>query len=230
MLKKISDYIESYIKVCLDFPKKIFLLILISQLILWGIVVKFTLNLNDTPTHGSLAMLSPESAVAMQGQMVYYQEGCQYCHTQNLRPINWEYKRFTDIEKLGYFPSVDPLEYLYETPYLRGSRRIGPDLSRIATKLDENAIRTILTQKDAKTLLGIYHQYSYLFENENNFEPRDQSWRVRWQMNMRKPFSSTYQRSAFTATDMTQGDLLVAYLLSRGKKQMQFSGKYYRKD
>ncbi|MEQ9366421.1 MAG: cbb3-type cytochrome c oxidase subunit II, partial [Leptospirales bacterium] len=37
------------------------------------------------PTYGAMAHLSPESPLAMKGQEVYMQEGCQYCHSQNLR-------------------------------------------------------------------------------------------------------------------------------------------------
>ena len=39
------------------------------------------------PTYGAMAHLAPESALAMKGQEVYHQEGCQYCHSQNLRSL-----------------------------------------------------------------------------------------------------------------------------------------------
>ncbi len=227
-MKNFTNYLQS----CLESPLKLLFLVLVSQVLLWGILIYSVLSSTEAKTHGALALLQPDTSLAMQGQMIYQREGCQYCHTQNLRPFDWELKRFTDQEKIGYFPEVGPLEYYFETPYLRGSRRIGPDLSRVATRFDESSLRALLMSNDKNTVKGFLHPYLHLFVQENDFNPREQTWKVRWLLNMRIPFSSTYQRSAFQAEDdsLTKGDLLVGYLLSRGKKQMQFSGKYYRKD
>jgi cytochrome c oxidase cbb3-type subunit I/II len=53
-------------------------------------------------------------------------EGCNNCHSQMIRPIRAETMRYGDYSKPG--------EFVYDHPFLWGSRRIGPDLARIGGK------------------------------------------------------------------------------------------------
>ena len=54
-------------------------------------------------------------------------------------------------------------------------------------------------------------------------------WRVRMMMNARAPMSDAYQRSAFEEIGgQTRGDALVEYLLSLGRRQSEFAGKYFQ--
>jgi cytochrome c oxidase cbb3-type subunit I/II len=56
------------------------------------------------------------------GRKVYIREGCWYCHSQYIRPVN------RDVEKWG--PVTQAGEVAYDLPQMFGTRRIGPDLSR----------------------------------------------------------------------------------------------------
>jgi len=53
-------------------------------------------------------------------------EGCNNCHSQMIRPIRSETVRYGEYSKPG--------EFVYDHPFLWGSRRIGPDLQRIGGK------------------------------------------------------------------------------------------------
>ena len=60
------------------------------------------------------------------GRDVYLREGCWYCHSQFVRPVTGETRRWGPITELG--------EFAYDIPHLFGTRRIGPDLMRVGLK------------------------------------------------------------------------------------------------
>jgi len=64
-----------------------------------------------------------------QGRAVYLREGCWYCHSQFVRPVTGETRRWGVVSQAG--------EYAYDTPHLFGTRRIGPDLTRVGLKYSD---------------------------------------------------------------------------------------------
>jgi cytochrome c oxidase cbb3-type subunit I/II len=60
------------------------------------------------------------------GRAVYLSEGCWYCHSQYVRPVTGETRRWGPISEAG--------EYAFDVPHLFGTRRIGPDLTRVGLK------------------------------------------------------------------------------------------------
>ena len=64
--------------------------------------------------------------VQQHGRRVYLREGCWYCHSQYVRPVTGETRRWGPVSEAG--------EYAYDTPHLFGTRRIGPDLTRVGLK------------------------------------------------------------------------------------------------
>ena len=63
------------------------------------------------------------------GRAVYIREGCWYCHSQYVRPVTGETRRWG--------PVTQPGEYAYDLPHLFSTRRIGPDLSRVGLKYSD---------------------------------------------------------------------------------------------
>src|SRR5690606_16528229 len=61
-----------------------------------------------------------------QGRDLYIREGCVNCHTQTVRPFRSETVRYGEYSKAG--------EFVYDHPFLWGSKRTGPDLQRIGKK------------------------------------------------------------------------------------------------
>ncbi len=182
------------------------------------------------PAYGS-RHLTMEKAIVVKGQEVYYQEGCQYCHSQNLRSLNWEVARFAQSgaeQPYGYFPLPEMMEYNFEMPSLRGSSRLGPDLSRVAGRFDEAQLTSLLKSTKTDSLRSGHHRYGHLFQSDAGINPLFLSWRIRMMMEWRAPLSDDFQKSAFEQlNDKSRGDALVAYLLSLGKKQSDFAGKFY---
>jgi cbb3-type cytochrome c oxidase subunit II len=64
------------------------------------------------------------TASEQRGRVIYGREGCAYCHTQQIRYLENDVKRFGKAT-LAW-------ETIYDYPHLWGTRRIGPDLSREA--------------------------------------------------------------------------------------------------
>ncbi len=64
------------------------------------------------------------------GRDVYTREGCWYCHSQYVRPVAGETRRWGPITQAG--------EYAFDLPHLFSTRRIGPDLSRVGLKYSDS--------------------------------------------------------------------------------------------
>jgi cytochrome c oxidase cbb3-type subunit 2 len=65
----------------------------------------------------------------LHGRRVYTREGCWYCHSQYVRPVAGETRRWGPITQAG--------EYADDQPHLFSTRRIGPDLSRVGLKYSD---------------------------------------------------------------------------------------------
>src|ERR1700719_835485 len=62
------------------------------------------------------------TASEQRGRVIYGREGCAYCHTEQVRSLA------ADVRRFG--APTEPWETKYDYPQLWGTRRIGPDLSR----------------------------------------------------------------------------------------------------
>jgi cytochrome c oxidase cbb3-type subunit I/II len=82
----------------------------------------FTIQSN-VPT---IASVKPYSPLELQGRDIYIREGCVNCHSQTVRPFRSETERYGEYSKAG--------EFVYDHPFLWGSKRTGPDLHRIGGK------------------------------------------------------------------------------------------------
>ncbi len=70
----------------------------------------------------SIASVKPYTPLELYGRDIYISEGCYNCHSQMIRPIFAEVKRYGEYSKPG--------EFVYDHPFQWGSRRTGPDLAR----------------------------------------------------------------------------------------------------
>ena len=73
------------------------------------------------------------------GRLVYQREGCMYCHSQQIRPLNGEITRYSlGSTGASLAPVADEREYIFDQPHFLGTRRIGPDLSREGGKYSDD--------------------------------------------------------------------------------------------
>jgi cytochrome c oxidase cbb3-type subunit I/II len=78
---------------------------------------------SNVPT---IASVKPYTPLELAGRDLYIKEGCFNCHSQMVRPLRHETERWGEYSKPG--------EFVYDHPFLWGSRRIGPDLARVGGK------------------------------------------------------------------------------------------------
>lgn len=69
-----------------------------------------------------ISSVKPYTPLELEGRDLYIREGCVGCHSQMVRPFRSEVERYGDYSKAG--------EFVYDHPFLWGSKRTGPDLAR----------------------------------------------------------------------------------------------------
>jgi cytochrome c oxidase cbb3-type subunit I/II len=74
----------------------------------------------------TIESVKPYTALELEGRDIYIREGCNACHSQMVRPFRSETERYGEYSKAG--------EFVYDRPFLWGSKRTGPDLHRIGGK------------------------------------------------------------------------------------------------
>lgn len=74
----------------------------------------------------TIAAVKPYSPLELEGRDLYIREGCNACHSQMIRPFRDEVVRFNG--KNGQYSKAG--EFIYDRPFLWGSKRTGPDLHR----------------------------------------------------------------------------------------------------
>jgi cytochrome c oxidase cbb3-type subunit I/II len=74
----------------------------------------------------TIAAVKPYTPLELQGRDLYIREGCVGCHSQMIRPFRSEVERYGEYSKAG--------EFVYDHPFLWGSKRTGPDLAREGVK------------------------------------------------------------------------------------------------
>ena len=123
--------------------------------------------------------IRPYSALEVEGRDIYIREGCNTCHSQQVRPLKSETDRYGPYSVAG--------ESVYDRPFLWGSRRTGPDLHRVGGRypdswhwlhfqnprqieprsnmpdfafLSERRLDTSLTQRKLEALRSLGHPYT----------------------------------------------------------------------
>ena len=86
-------------------------------------IVPMFLIKENVPT---IASVKPYTALEVLGRDIYIREGCLGCHSQMVRPFRSETERYGEYSKAG--------EFVYDHPFLWGSKRTGPDLHRVGGK------------------------------------------------------------------------------------------------
>lgn len=106
--------------------KPIMFLVLSLIVILIGGIVQMVPTFLISSNVPTISSVKPYTALELQGRDLYIREGCVNCHSQTIRPFRSETVRYGDYSKAG--------EFVYDHPFLWGSKRTGPDLHRIGNK------------------------------------------------------------------------------------------------
>ncbi|MBL7863519.1 MAG: cytochrome-c oxidase, cbb3-type subunit I [Cyclobacteriaceae bacterium] len=127
-----------------------FVAILIGGIV--EIVPTFLIRSN-VPT---IAAVTPYTPLELHGRDIFIREGCVNCHTQMVRPFRSETERYGEYSKAG--------EFVYDHPFLWGSKRTGPDLHRTSGKYSDSWHYNHMLAPDAVSTGSIMPPYPWLFE------------------------------------------------------------------
>lgn len=167
------------------------------------IVPLFWMKSTTEPVDG----LKPYSALTLTGRDIYIRESCVSCHSQMIRPFRAETERYGHYSVAG--------EFVYDRPFLWGSKRTGPDLARVGGRYGDLWHRVHLINPRDVVPESIMPAYPWL-ENA----PVDTSTIERKMEVLRglgHPYSDEDIAGAVAALEgKTELDALVAYLQSLG--------------
>jgi len=104
-----------------------------------------------------VAGLKPLPALALEGRDIYIREGCNVCHTQMIRPLRAETERYGHYSVAG--------EFVYDHPFLWGSKRTGPDLARVGGRYSDEWHRAHLHDPRAVVPESNMPAFPWLFED-----------------------------------------------------------------
>lgn len=110
---------------------------------------------SNVPT---IPSVKPYTPLELQGRDLYIREGCNNCHSQMVRPFRSETERYGEYSKAG--------EFVYDHPFLWGSKRTGPDLHREGKKYPN--IWHYLHMQDPNQISpgSLMPSYAWLLEND----------------------------------------------------------------
>ncbi len=118
-------------------------------------IVPMLIVKSNIPT---ITSVKPYTPLELEGRDIYIREGCNNCHSQLVRPFRSEVKRYGDYSKSG--------EYVYDHPFLWGSKRTGPDLMRVGGKYNHNWHFNHMWSPQATSTGSIMPAYKWLFDNK----------------------------------------------------------------
>ncbi|MEI8118208.1 MAG: cytochrome-c oxidase, cbb3-type subunit II [Methylophilaceae bacterium] len=105
------------------------MIVLILFVVAFGGLVEIVPLFFQKSTTEPIKGLMPYTSLQLAGRDIYQREGCFNCHSQMIRPFRAETLRYGHYSVAG--------EFVYDHPFLWGSKRIGPDLHRVGGKYSD---------------------------------------------------------------------------------------------
>jgi cytochrome c oxidase cbb3-type subunit 2 len=144
------------------------------------------------------------NALELVGRDIYIREGCSTCHSQQIRPLVAEVERYGPYSRAG--------EFVYDRPFLWGSKRTGPDLHRVGGKYSDTWHRLHLINPRNVVPNSIMPAYPWLAERAADAQG-DIELRMRVLKKLGHPYTDDQISGAAAALDgKSELDALIAYL------------------
>ena len=154
-----------------------------------------------------LPTLKPWSALALEGRDIYIREGCHVCHTQMVRPLQAE------VERYGHY--AVPEEYVYDHPFLWGSKRTGPDLARVGERYSDEWHRIHL--RNPRDVVPGSNMPAYPWLKERRLTGEDTAKKMQAMKKLGVPYQPEDIKNAKQAVkNKTEEEALITYLQQLG--------------
>lgn len=143
-----------------------------------GLVELFPMMMIDENVP-KIASVKPYTPLELEGRDIYIREGCLGCHSQMIRPFRSETERYGEYSKSG--------EFVYDRPFLWGSKRTGPDLHRVGGKYPDSWHYNHMLDPESMSPGSIMPSYPWLFRRELNTDYTAAKIKVLQQLNTPYP-------------------------------------------
>ncbi|MDA7840305.1 cytochrome-c oxidase, cbb3-type subunit II [Luminiphilus sp.] len=151
--------------------------------------------------------LEPYSALELEGRDIYIREGCHTCHSQMIRPLRAETERYGHYSVAG--------EFVYDRPFLWGSKRTGPDLARVGARYSNEWHRAHLYNPRDVIPESNMPAFPWLFNNTIDAETTPVKLATLRKLGV--PYTDADIAGAEAAVkDVREIDALIAYLQQLG--------------
>ena len=154
-----------------------------------------------------VAGLKPYTALQLTGRDVYIREGCNNCHSQMVRPFRAETERYGAYSVAG--------EFVYDHPFLWGSKRTGPDLNRVGGRYSDDWHRVHL--QNPRNVVPESNMPAYPWLASAPADAADIAAKMRALRRLGVPYSDEdIGKGPADLAGKTEEDALVAYLQNLG--------------
>lgn len=151
--------------------------------------------------------LKPLTALELEGRDIYVREGCNTCHSQMIRPLRAE------VERYGHYSVAG--EFVYDHPFLFGSKRTGPDLARVGGLYSDEWHRAHLFDPRAVVPESNMPAFPWLFEKE--IDGATTPLKLQALQTLGVPYTEAdIAGAADQVAGKTEADALIAYLQQLG--------------
>jgi cytochrome c oxidase cbb3-type subunit 2 len=136
------------------------MIILTIVALMFGTLVELVPLIFGKQVNEPIAGLMPLTALQLEGRDIYIREGCNVCHSQMIRPLRAETERYGHYSVAG--------EFVYDHPFLWGSKRTGPDLARVGKRYSDDWHRAHLNNPREVVPESYMPSFPWLFEDDIN--------------------------------------------------------------
>lgn len=133
-----------------------------------------------------IATVTPYTPLELEGRDLYIREGCVGCHSQMIRPFRDEVERYGEFSKSG--------EFIYDRPFLWGSKRTGPDLHRVGGKYPDSWHYHHMLDPESMSPGSIMPPYPWLITDDLNTKHLQAKIKVLQKLGT--PYGKGYERIA----------------------------------
>ena len=183
------------------------LIVLVILVVSIGGLVEIVPLFFQKSTTEPVAGLTVYSPLRLAGRDVYIREGCYNCHSQMIRPFRAETERYGHYSVAG--------EFVYDRPFQWGSKRTGPDLSRVGGRYSDDWHRTHLN--NPLDLVPESNMPAYPWLATSTLDPQSVVSHLKALKRLGDPYTDEQIAAAQKELEgKTEQDALVAYLQGLG--------------
>ncbi|MFN0033770.1 MAG: cytochrome-c oxidase, cbb3-type subunit I [Saprospiraceae bacterium] len=161
-----------------------------------------------------ISTVKPYTPLELAGRDIYIKEGCVGCHSQMIRPFRDETERYGEYSKSG--------EYIYDRPFLWGSKRTGPDLWREGGKYPDSWHYNHMMDPTIMSPGSIMPAYPHLLEDK--LDLRDLPAKITALRKLGTPYAKDFEKKAIGNAE-EQAQKIAKNLAEQGVKDQNIEDK-----